>query len=194
MKHIKLACILIMAYFFLFIFSCAVFGLSKFSIDNENIIIIAMNWSATMFAPVALLITFNLWKSQKNTEIIAEQCKLIVIKVIELEHVYLRLRDGVISSNKTFENVKLQLNKFRELRAIIKEENKFLQECFRNSNFKNEIQTFDKAIFSLQSQFSDLVNNFENIKGNTKVPILDEETNPFIRFKRELMKYALYEK
>ncbi|MFH7349929.1 hypothetical protein L1A45_15245 [Acinetobacter variabilis] len=98
------------------------------------------------------------------------------------------------SSNKTFENVKLQLNKFRELRAIIKEENKFLQECFRNSNFKNEIQTFDKAIFSLQSQFSDLVNNFENIKGNTKVPILDEETNPFIRFKRELMKYALYEK
>lgn len=127
-------------------------------------------------------------------EIIAEQCKLIVIKVIELEHVYLRLRDGVISSNKTFENVKLQLNKFRELRAIIKEENKFLQECFRSSNFKNEIQTFDKAIFSLQSQFSDLVNNFENIKGNTKIPILDEETNPFIRFKRELMKYALYEK
>lgn len=88
----------------------------------------------------------------------------------------------------------LAINKFRELRAIIKEENKFLQECFRNSNFKNEIQTFDKAIFSLQSQFIDLVNNFENIKGNTKVPILDEETNPFIRFKRELMKYALYEK
>ncbi|WP_155757207.1 hypothetical protein [Acinetobacter variabilis] len=114
--------------------------------------------------------------------------------MIELEHVYLRLRDGVISSNKTFENVKLQLNKFRELRVIIKEENKFLQECFRNSNFKNEIQTFDKAIFSLQIQFSNLVNNFENIKGNTKVPILDEETNPFIRFKRELMKYALYEK
>ncbi|WP_257226518.1 hypothetical protein [Acinetobacter sp. YH12105] len=43
-------------------------------------------WSATIFAPLAILMTYTSWREQKGVEVIANYCKGLVIQLVELEH------------------------------------------------------------------------------------------------------------
>lgn len=45
---------------------------------NQSVIVGLLGWSATLFATIALLYTFNIWREQKSTEVIAIEAKLII--------------------------------------------------------------------------------------------------------------------
>jgi len=60
--------------------SLAIYSLIKQYVNeqNQSIIVGLLGWSATLFATIALLYTFNSWREQKSLEVIAIEAKLII--------------------------------------------------------------------------------------------------------------------
>ena len=60
--------------------SLAIYSLINQYVSNQNqsIIVGLLGWSATLFATIALLYTFNSWREQKSLEVIAIEAKSII--------------------------------------------------------------------------------------------------------------------
>lgn len=71
---------LIIIYLALVAVSLAIYSLINQYVSNQNqsIIVGLLGWSATLFATIALLYTFNSWREQKSLEVIAIEAKSII--------------------------------------------------------------------------------------------------------------------
>lgn len=104
---------LVIIYFTLLAVSIAIYALIQVYIDDKSTASSLLGWTATMFATIALLYTFNGWKDQKSSEILSNESKEIfkfvhknyqcfssIFKsqsIIDKEQSYQDVRDNYIS-------------------------------------------------------------------------------------------------
>ncbi|MGX9939850.1 hypothetical protein ACVHNT_08640 [Acinetobacter pseudolwoffii] len=69
-------------------------------------------WSATIFAPLAILMTYTSWREQKGIEVIANYCKGLVIQLVELEHLSNQICNYLIYKPDRNESIKILNKKF----------------------------------------------------------------------------------
>lgn len=68
---------LIIIYLGLVTISIAIYALIQMYVEEKELAASLLGWSATMFATIALLYTFNSWRNQKASEILSYESKLI---------------------------------------------------------------------------------------------------------------------
>ena len=96
--------------------------------QNHSTIVGLLGWSATLFATIALLYTFNSWREQKSLEVIATEAKLIINELSKSSKItedlfYSFMQDHLESykSNKSIlynivnNNIKFQLDTLNHL-------------------------------------------------------------------------------
>ncbi|MGL3044243.1 hypothetical protein ACSJMR_04070 [Acinetobacter pecorum] len=78
-------------------------------------------WSAAIFAPVAVLMTYNSWREeQKGSEVVAILAKDITTDILELRALNNEIFSGFCVSNISFEKSQKNINEFHDLRMQIK--------------------------------------------------------------------------
>lgn len=73
-KDFDLTTTLIIIYLGLVTISIALYALIQIYVDDEATASSLLGWSATIFGTIALLYTFNSWRDQKGSEVIANEC------------------------------------------------------------------------------------------------------------------------
>ncbi|MFP5085606.1 hypothetical protein [Acinetobacter pittii] len=76
-KPFDLHTTLIIIYLALVAVSIALYSLIQIFIDDKSTASNLLGWSATLFATIALLYTFNSWRNQKASDVIASEAKNI---------------------------------------------------------------------------------------------------------------------
>lgn len=77
-------------------------------------------WSAAIFAPVAVLMTYNSWREQKGSEVVAILAKDITTDILELRALNNEIFSGFCVSNISFEKSQKNINRSHDLRIQIK--------------------------------------------------------------------------
>lgn len=74
-KSESLVATLLVIYGCLCAISIALYALIQLFVDDKPTATNLLIWSATIFAPIAVLMTYTNWKEQKSSELIANECK-----------------------------------------------------------------------------------------------------------------------
>lgn len=166
---------LIIIYFALVGVSIALYALIQIFFKSDTATASSLlSWTATIFATIALLYTFNSWKDQKSSEILSEESKLIfkfvhanyqcfnnIFKetaIYKKEASYQNVRDNYL---KYIENVNLynslifRMGKKNTERQF-KEYMKMLDKIFKNPEYNNKRLEDNKDYIFKSSE------NFEN--------------------------------
>ena len=106
-KPFKLHTTLIIIYLALVAVSIALYALIQIFVEDESTASSLLGWSATLFATIALLYTFNTWRDQKGSEALSKLS----------ENLYLELSD----LNKKFNNLHRILSEGFPVIAVNKE-------------------------------------------------------------------------
>ena len=152
-------------------------------------------WSASILAPIAVLMTYTSWRKQKGSEVIAEQAKQLAILTIEIEGINNKILTGFWVKNIDFKKAKNLVDEFYSLRINMLSSFKFLKEATKDQELEKKIQLFEQKTLGFYSHYSGLLKpeNITNIYSH--IPMLKRELGDiFVDLREELMKYALYEK
>lgn len=110
-KDFDLTTTLIIIYLGLVTISIALYALIQIYVDDEATASSLLGWSATIFATIALLYTFNSWRDQKGSEVIANEAKLIIDKLNESLEISENLKYSLLGMNFDIANKhSLELN------------------------------------------------------------------------------------
>jgi hypothetical protein len=160
---------------------------------NDSIASSLLSWTATMFATIALLYTFNSWKKQKGSEVVANEAKELISKIIYIKE---EIQKIIIESCMDSEN-NINKEKYRKLKDLYLSVSKdiIFIESIIDSESKILISNYLKSFFSL-IVFSDLL--FSEEKEDREF-IINSILEKFDSFQKntnhlldELKNYALY--
>ncbi|ENW25046.1 MULTISPECIES: hypothetical protein [Acinetobacter] len=152
-------------------------------------------WSATIFAPLAILMTYTSWREQKGVEVIANYCKGLVIQLVELEHLSNQICNYLIYKPDRNESIKILNKKFISIFNEQEDAFKFLGKAISDGELKDQIRRFQNQCLLNYVRYNALVGseNLEHIANITpQLGSIHREQNSNLR--TELMKYVLYQK
>ncbi|WP_147435270.1 hypothetical protein [Acinetobacter cumulans] len=137
---------LIIIYFVLLAVSIALYALIQIFFKKDTATASSLlGWSATMFATIALLYTVNIWKDQKQSEVIAYEAKLFFVELNLLKNVInIFITKNDLVSEEEFQN---QVKVFGYLTKNVDEKIKLLDMqliCDNNSIILKYIDYRDK--------------------------------------------------
>ncbi len=72
---------LVIIYLGLVTVSVAIYALIQVYVEEKELAASLLSWTATIFATIALIYTFNSWRNQKASEVIANEAKTITEKM-----------------------------------------------------------------------------------------------------------------
>lgn len=147
-------------------------------------------WSATIFAPIALLMTYDSWRGQKASEVIANEAKELIIKL-----------DKYYVSCSELRAFKLNINIFKE---------KYIEEAYKNHTLyeslyesiiflsylidDKEVDGFIKTISLNHAKITVINFGIEKEKSGEIEKYLNETIASCNNIKRIITSYALYQK
>ena len=155
-KPFELHTTLIIIYFSLVTVSIALYAIIQIYVDDKNTASSLLGWSATMFATIALLYTFNSWTDQKRTEEIANLSKTL----------YKELNDN----NEKYKDIGNKIA-FINLELIDKKD-----------QFKLLLDVFDSEILCVFNKLLSIKKYCKNDIYNEKISLFLEETQDIHHF------------
>lgn len=180
-KPFSLSTTLIIIYLALLSLCIALYALIQIYTDDKGTATNLMIWSATLFPSIALIYTFNTWRSQKSTEVIANHSKQIIYKLYEVNNynikVYSTLSDPD-NFNKKYNKENVQVD-FLNLHKSIKELEKdlhFLNICLKKMEHIND-DKYDTHAKELMAFYIEYVINYNNFYEKLELKSTDEEND-----------------
>jgi hypothetical protein len=139
-KNFDLYTTLIIVYLALLTLCIALYALIQIYVDDKGTATNLMIWSATLFPSIALLYTFNSWRDQKGSEIIANEANEIVknLSVLHENIRYIRIH----SQNKN--DALFMLKDIERLSNKNKRELLFLKASIIDEDLENFLDIFLK--------------------------------------------------
>lgn len=131
--------------------SLAIYHLIIRFISNNNqqaIFVNLLGWSATIFATIALLYTFNSWKYQKRSEEIAKLSRETYVKLKEKDHLFLEIAQHINTLN-FFENYNVTLDDAKKINRYLNVDVNFNYEILKikkHCHIPNAIKNIEKYI------------------------------------------------
>lgn len=184
------------------------FGIYSFIIlyisnkDHQTILVNLLGWSATLFATIALLYTFNSWREQKSSEVIANEAKIILNDLsqslslsVDLFYSFMSNDMNSYQENKsrlynlTEKKVKYQLFTLEEL-IILNNKNK------RDDELSNTIHLYLHIYYIFNSKLNYTTENKGVISNDDIfkqiIEAVDNYRNINLKLKSKIAFYALY--
>ncbi|OCR45461.1 hypothetical protein A4220_02825 [Acinetobacter pittii] len=158
-KPFDLHTTLIIIYLALVAVSIALYALIQIFVDDKSTASNLLGWSATIFATIALLYTFNSWRNQKASDVIANEAK----NVAEKMNLQLDTHRGLLwtqTYDKTYElhldrladDYKLIERKLNFLDSLVKVEYSSYEFNFyveKKNSYLSEYMTFKGSLTSV---------------------------------------------
>lgn len=129
--------------------SVALYALIKTFIhdsDSQGMAVDLLSWSATLFATIALLYTFNSWRSQKELEVIASESKNIIKLISNLEENAMNI---LISINKknNLDEIFRNTNEYKVLYQLVTSHLNFILQYENDEQNKEYIEAYKLEIY-----------------------------------------------
>ncbi|WP_018677743.1 hypothetical protein [Acinetobacter tjernbergiae] len=194
---------LIIIYLALVAVSIALYALIQIFVDDKSTASNLLGWSATLFATIALLYTFNTWREQKGSEALSKLSENLYSDLIDLNkkinqlHRELSERFPVIAVNKEtmqkFPIVNRELEEFGgKLNIIVTYKNDEILE--QQLSFIKELIEMNQEVLSKWVADNDDLNKY-NSDLNQQIVKFFEEFNAFkMRVDKVLMDYIFHKK
>lgn len=192
-KSENLVATLLAIYAIILTLSIAIYALFKIMNLDVELASNLLSWSATIFAPVAVLMTYTSWREQRSAEVIAEQAKLTFKKIMNAQNAHACLKNSFMVSNCSYDISKKYFDNFHIARAEAKEESLFLSELVGDEALLDKVKIFNAICIKLQDYYSGLLESYNEEDRSTPHPDLTKD-NPFKILKSELNDYVLFKK
>lgn len=139
---------------------------------NDAVASALLSWTATMFATISLLYTFNSWREQKGSEVLSSLCKESYIKLNNLnkkiidDYVYLlhfpldNRKDKHLEDRTLWNTVDAVVHDI----INIKYELELISEYNKTNELNNEIKNIKELVAKYQNVFFELAGNKEESK------------------------------
>jgi len=111
-KSENLIATLLAVYAIILVLCIAIYAIFKLLEVDITLATNLLLWSAAIFAPLAILMTYTSWREQKGTEIIANYCKELVIQLVGLEHLSNKICNYLIYKHDQTKIIKILNNEF----------------------------------------------------------------------------------
>ncbi|GGA24945.1 hypothetical protein [Acinetobacter modestus] len=202
-KPFDLHTTLIIIYLALVAVSIALYALIQIFFDDKSTASNLLGWSATLFATIALLYTFNTWREQKGSEALSKLSENLYLDLIDLNikinqlHRKLSERFPVIAVNKEtmqkFSIVNRELEEFGgKLNIIVTYKNDEILE--QQLSFIKELIEMNQEVLSKWVAGNHDLNKY-NSDLNQQIVKFSEEFNAFkMRVDKVLMDYIFHKK
>lgn len=164
----------------------AIFKLLKVDITLATNLLL---WSAAIFAPVAVLMTYNSWREQKGSEVVAILAKDITTDILELRALNNEIFSGVCVSNISFEKSQKNVNEFHDLRIQIKKSIILLNEYLKNENLYKITKIFNQQAQERNVEYWDILHKNSNKYARETVKKSQIGFDPILE---QLINYTLY--
>ena len=159
----------------------AIFKLLKVDITLATNLLL---WSAAIFAPVAVLMTYNSWREQKGSEVVAILAKDITTDILELRALNNEIFSGVCVSNISFEKSQKNVNEFHDLRIQIKKSIILL-----NDNLYEITTSFNQQTQERNVEYGDILHKNSNKYARETIRKSQIGFEPILM---QLINYTLY--
>lgn len=104
---------LIIIYFALVAVSIALYALIQIYVNDKNSAVGLLGWTATMFATIALLYTFNSWRKQKGSEMLSKISEIIFFDIKDFfdisKNIMEEHREDIL--DKVIKNIEIPISK-----------------------------------------------------------------------------------
>lgn len=180
-KPFSFTATLIIIYLGLLALCIAIYALIQIYVGDKGTATNLMIWSATLFPSIALLYTFNAWRYQKGTEVIAEECKNVIYMLSKLDSANLKtysVLNDPYDFNETY-NEKTVQPTFENLLNTIEELEKsmsFINICLKKSKHISD-DKYDNYYKRINSIFMDYTINYNNFYEKLFQKSVDEESD-----------------
>lgn len=154
------------------------------TIPGQSLIMNLLSWTATLFATIALLYTFNSWREQKGSEILSDLCKEIYfdlnnLKSLTIEHTVIIIE--AISLKRDTENYLLLRIEIQNIENNILNNIELIlenidSESFRilHSEFILQMNKYEDILFNLRDDLTISSETFQNFNTNKSKEIITQ--------------------
>ena len=139
---------LVIIYLGLVMVSVAIYALIQMYVEEKELAASLLSWTAT----IALLFTFDRWRNQKASEIIANEAKIIIEKIHFQREVHINL----LFPNDCEESNKFNLKKFDDEYNYIERKVSFLNKLIESEYSEQEFVVFNQK----QKEYLQSYNSF----------------------------------
>lgn len=182
-------------YFALVAVSIALYALIQMYVDDEATASSLLGWSAAMFATIALLYTFNSWRNQKGSEVIAIECKDVFKDIIESSRNLINI-NGYLSLNPS-KDMKIKIENeiilFETAHSNIYRISLFLDAIIIEENLGNRIEDYYKKYLKIKTLLSFEMKMYGTNGISNRKELIDEYLLSTKKLTDILKPYVLYQ-
>ncbi|MHA3099195.1 hypothetical protein [Acinetobacter brisouii] len=201
-KPFELHATLIIIYLALVTLSIALYALIQIFVDDKATASSLLGWTATLFATIALLYTFNSWRNQKASDVIANEAKHIAEKM----NLQLDTHRGLLWTrifDKEYEDHLAQLEldyrvierKLNFLEGLVKLEypsHEFNFYVEKNRAYLRDYLTFKDSLSSTYLLMTNNINELSIMNPIDKNEIVESYANAHLQMYEILIKICLH--
>lgn len=189
MKKENFVATMIAIYAILLTLCIAIYAFIDFFKIDKSLASNLLVWSATLFAPIALLMTYENWRAEKASEVIAEEAKQTIKDVLEMIKIINYLKQDHYDDELRTE----QFKRFKLLFENCVSNILYIDDCINVSGLKDEL-------FKLSEKFQEikllekkkLLNKASIGKNREFVKIIHEFSSRGINIVNILNIYSIY--
>ena len=130
---------LVIIYLGLVTVSVAIYALIQVYVEEKELAASLLSWTATIFATIALIYTFNSWRNQKASEVIANEAKTITEKM----NFQLLTHRSLLQTKKYDESYRFHLDNLEQDYRFSERKLEFLGKLIELELSEKEFQVFD---------------------------------------------------
>lgn len=182
---------LVIIYLGLVTVSIALYALIQIYVNDKATASNLLSWTATLFATIALLYTFNSWRDQKGSEVLSKKCQNIIldfdIYINKATSTLILLLSSLASNNKDHHISKL----FHEKSETLDVYSKIERELIILSVYKNDFKLVLEELTRLNNEYESILNIIkknENVFSSDDIANYDGNTDEIINRISEFFK------
>lgn len=164
---------------------------------NDSVASSLLSWTATMFATIALLYTFNSWKHQKGSEVISNESISIVKNLNDLENITIKLsqsfkQEQLFKENLNYfiQEIQLNISKISLLETLVIAKNNGIEDLKLTNLIFDYTISSSRVCIKLHS----ISENLYKIKSFTEIlKVMEEHSEATIKLREYIALYSLYQ-
>lgn len=164
---------------------------------NDAVSSALLSWSATMFATIALLYTFNSWRDQKVSEILSNEAKDTILVMIKIEKLNNKIANLLSTSNPNNNEIDNLITQYNIQCNDLIEKYDFLKELIKDNNeLENIFNKFERTRVYLICKYTRLLENKRNYDRKIILSLAQEGKVTYLKLSKEikeiLIEYVKY--
>lgn len=164
---------------------------------NDAVSSALLSWSATMFATIALLYTFNSWRDQKVSEILSNEAKDTILVMIKIEKLNNKIANLLSTSNPNNNEIDNLITQYSIQCNDLIEKYDFLKELIKDNNeLENIFNKFERTRVHLICKYTRLLENKRNYDRKIILSLAQEGKVTYLKLSKEikeiLIEYVKY--